>query len=120
MKRALRATYTRGVSEQDRRAAGLVSTAAVVAAFVVITAVVGAIVALARGRSVSAGMALAYYLVGSIVILAGSAPGGGFSLLRGQWSRRRPTGGGSYALQGILLGGLLIGLGVLLDLTRPF
>ena len=108
------------MKEDDGRFAGLLFGAGIVAAFVVVTGLVGALVALARGRSVAGGMALAYYLVGSVVIIAGSAPTGGFSLLRGRWSRRRPTGGGSYALQGILLGGLLIGLGVLLDLTRPF
>jgi hypothetical protein len=106
--------------ETGGRFEGLLFPAGIVAAFVVACGVVGAIVALARGRSVAGGMALAYYLVGSVVIIAGSAPSGGFSLFRGRWSRRRPTGGGSHALPGILLGGFLIGLGVLLDLTRPF
>jgi hypothetical protein len=108
------------VTEDDGRAAGLLFGAGIIAAGVVVVGLVGAVVALARGRSVAGGMALAYYLVGSVVIIAGSAPAGGLSVLRGRWSRRRPTGGSSYALQGILLGGFLIGLGVLLDLTRPF
>jgi len=108
------------VSENGGRLEGLLFVAGVIAAFVAVCGLVGAIVALLRGRSVAGGMALAYYLVGSVVIIAGSAPSGGFSLLRGRWSRRRPTGGGSHALQAILLGGLLIGIGVLLDLTRPF
>ena len=99
---------------------GLRETLLAVAGVVVAVGVVAAIVALARGRSVSGGIAIGYYLAGAIVILIGSAPTGGFSVLRGRWTRRRPTGGASYALQGILLGAFLIALGVLFDLTRPF
>jgi hypothetical protein len=108
------------VSAEERPRLDLRTTALAVVGVVVAVAVIGAVVAVFRGRSVSGGMALAYYLAGSVIILAGSAPRGGVSLLRGRWSTRRPTGGGSYALEGILLGLLLIGLGVLLDVTRPF
>jgi Na+/melibiose symporter-like transporter len=107
------------VSAEERPRLDLWRTALAVVGVIVVVALIGAVVALIRGRSVSAGIALAYYLVGSAIILAGSAPRGGFSLLRGRWSERRPTGGGSFALEGILLGLLLIGLGVLLDVTRP-
>ena len=108
------------MSDKERPRLGLRATAAAVFGLIVVVAVIGAVVALIRDRSVSGGIAIGYYLVGSVIILAGSAPRGGFSVLRGQWSRRHPTGGGSYALEGILLGLLLIGLGVLLDVTRPF
>jgi hypothetical protein len=49
----------------------------------------------------------------------GSFPTGGFSLLRGR-TRRRPTGGGAMAAESMLLGALLLGIGVLLDVTHPF
>ena len=108
------------MAEAEERRFGLRETALAVAGLVVVVGIVGAIVALARDRSVSGGIAIAYYLAGAVVILAGSVPTGGLSPLRGRWTRRRPTGGGSYALQGILLGALLIAIGVLFDLTRPF
>ena len=104
----------------EERGHGLRTTAAAVVGLIGIVGLIGAVVALVRGRSVSGGMALGYYLVGSVGILAGSAPRGGFSVLRGRWSQRRPTGSGSYALEGIVVGVLLIAVGVLLDLTRPF
>ena len=106
--------------EADDSGPGLRATVTAVAAFVVAVGVVAAVVALVRGRSVSGGIAIGYYLTGAIVILIGSAPTGGFSVVRGRWTRRRPTGGGSYALQGVLLGAFLIALGALFDLTRPF
>jgi hypothetical protein len=108
------------VSDVERAGLGLRATAAAVVGLIAVVGVIGAVVALIRDRSVSGGVAIAYYIVGSVIILAGSAPRGGFSVLRGQWSKRHPTGGGGYALEGILLGLLLIGLGVLLDVTRPF
>jgi hypothetical protein len=79
----------------------------------------GAIVAWIRGSDVSSAMAIAYYFVGGLVFLVGSFPTGGFSLMRGR-SRRKPTGGGAMAAQSMLLGALLLGLGVLLDVTNPF
>jgi hypothetical protein len=79
----------------------------------------GAVVAWIRGTDVSSAMAIAYYFVGGVVFLVGSFPTGGFSLLRGR-TRRKPTGGGAMAAQSMLLGALLLGVGVLLDLTNPF
>jgi hypothetical protein len=105
---------------EEERGGGPGTTAAAVTALVAAVGLVGAVVALIRDRNVSAGMALGYYLVGAVVILAGSAPRGGFSVIRARWSQRRPTGSGGYALEGIAVGALLIGIGVLLDLTRPF
>jgi hypothetical protein len=80
---------------------------------------VGAAVAWIRGSDVSAAMAIAYYLVGALVFLVGSFPTGGFSLLRGK-TRRKPTGAGAMAAQSMLLGVLLLGVGVLMDVTNPF
>lgn len=80
---------------------------------------VGAIFGWARGSNLASAMAIAYYFAGSIVFLVGSFPSGGFSLLRGR-SRRRPMGAGSFAAPSMLLGAALIGLGVLLDVARPF
>lgn len=93
--------------------------AGVVAGAVILVGLVGAAVAWIRGGNVSSAMAIAYYFVGGIVFLVGSFPTGGFSLLRGR-TQRRPTGGGAMAAQSMLLGALLIGIGVLLDVTRPF
>jgi hypothetical protein len=86
---------------------------------VLLVGLVGAVVAWIRGSGVSSSMALAYYFVGAIVFLVGSFPTGGFSLLRGK-TRRRPTGGGAMAAQSMLMGALLLGVGVLLDVTHPF
>ena len=108
------------MSVDEGRGRELRTTATAALALIVVVGLIGAVVALIRGHSVSGGMALAYYLVGAVVILAGNAPRGGFSVLRGRWSQRRPIGGGGYALEGIAVGLLLMGLGVLLDVTRPF
>ena len=90
-----------------------------VAATVLGVGLTGAVVAWIRGSDVSSSMAIAFYFVGAIVFLVGSFPTGGFSLFRGK-TRRRPTGGGAMAAQSMLVGGLLLGVGVLLDLTNPF
>jgi hypothetical protein len=91
----------------------------VVAAAVAGVGLLGAVIAWIRGSDVSSAMALAYYFVGGLVFLVGSFPTGGFSLLRGP-TRRKPTGGGAMAAQSMLLGALLIGAGVLIDVTNPF
>jgi hypothetical protein len=105
--------------EEPESVAGSPGAAAAAVGAIVLVGLLGAVVAWARGSSVSSAMALAYYFVGSIVFLVGSFPSGGFSLMRGR-SRRRPTGGGAYAGPSMLVGVLLIGLGVLLDVTHPF
>ena len=109
----------RGVDEPERAAGTPAVAAATVVGAILLVGLVGALIAWARGSSVSSAMALAYYFVGSIVFLVGSFPTGGFSLMRGR-SRRRPIGGGAFAGPSMLMGGLLIGLGVLLDVTHPF
>jgi hypothetical protein len=93
--------------------------AAAIVGTVVVVALLGAVVALIRDRSVSLSMAYAFYFVGCIVFLAGTLPTGGISLFKSP-TRRRPTGGNPYALSSVLFGVLLLGIGVLLDLTKPF
>jgi hypothetical protein len=90
-----------------------------VAGSIVVVGAIGAVVVWARGRGVDSSMALAYYFVGCIVFLVGSFPTGGFSLARGR-TRRRPMGGGAFAGPSMLLGVLLIGVGIAIDLTHPF
>jgi hypothetical protein len=80
---------------------------------------IGVVIAWARGRGINSSIALSYYFVGSVVFLVGSFPTGGFSLLRGT-SRRRPTGGGPFAMPSMLLGVILIGIGVAFDIFQPF
>jgi hypothetical protein len=78
----------------------------------------GAVVAWATGHSVSGGMAGAYYVVGCALFLVGMFPSGGFSMIRGTITRRRPTGARQDPV--FLIGLVLIAIGVVVDLTRPF
>jgi hypothetical protein len=73
-----------------------------------------AVIALATDHSVSATIAVAYYIVGCLLFLIGTFPTGGFSLIRGTITQRRPTGfrGEPFFLFGIVL----IGLGVIADI----
>jgi hypothetical protein len=79
--------------------------------------VLGALVAWGTDRGVSQTIAGSYYIVGSILFLVGMIPSGGFSLMRGTVTRRRPLG--SRFEPTFLLGLALVGLGVLVDVTRP-
>jgi hypothetical protein len=88
------------------------------AAAAVAVGAVGAVVGWATGHSVSGGVAGAYYIVGCALFLIGMFPSGGFSMIRGTLTRRRPTGARQEPI--FLIGVVLIGLGVLADLTRPF
>jgi hypothetical protein len=109
------------VEEPQESATGMTPMIFVVGTIVSILVVglVGALIAFIRGRGYNTSIALAYYFVGGIVFLVGSFPTGGFSLTRGR-TRRRPTGGGAFAGPSMLLGTLLIGVGVLVDITQPF
>jgi hypothetical protein len=73
------------------------------------------LIALISGRNVSSTIALAYYIVGSLLFLIGAFPTGGFSVIRGKSTRRRPMGSRQEPL--FLSGVVLIGLGVLADLA---
>jgi len=75
--------------------------------------VVAAVIALATDHSVSATIAVAYYIVGTLLFLVGTFPTGGFSLLRGTMTQRRPTGFRGEPI--FLFGIVLIVLGVIAD-----
>jgi hypothetical protein len=70
--------------------------------------------ALATGHDVSSTLAVTYYLIGCGLFLVGVFPTGGFSLVRGTMSRRRPMGARQEPI--FLVGIVLIGLGVLADI----
>jgi len=57
-------------------------------------------------------------VIGSILFLVGMFPTGGYSMIRGTITRRRPIGARQEPV--FLLGLVLVGLGVVVDLTRPF
>ena len=94
-----------------RLALGTAAAAAAVGAL-------GAIVGWATGHTVSGGMAGAYYVIGCALFLVGMFPSGGFSMIRGTITRRRPTGARQEPT--FLVGLVLIGIGILIDVTRPF
>jgi hypothetical protein len=73
----------------------------------------GALIGWAADRDVSSAVAGAYYIVGCILFLVGMFPSGGFSMLRGNMTRRRPIGARQDPV--FLLGIVLIALGVLVD-----
>jgi hypothetical protein len=91
---------------------GLLITAAVAAG----VGLLGALIAWAADRNFSSTMALTYYFFGCILFIVGMFPSGGFSMIRGTITRRKPTGSGPKPL--MLLGLILIGLGVLADFSR--
>ena len=79
-------------------------------------AAVAALVGWATDHSVASAVAAAYYIVGSLLFLIGMFPSGGFSLVRGTITRRRPMGSRQEPV--FLLGLVLIALGVVIDVTR--
>jgi hypothetical protein len=109
------------VTDDADREPGITPTvfAAGAAGSIIAVGLIGAAIAWARGRGINSSIALSYYFVGSLVFLVGSFPTGGFSLLRGR-TRRRPTGGGPFAIPSMLLGSILIGVGVAFDVAKPF
>jgi hypothetical protein len=78
-------------------------------------ALLGALIAVAADRDVSSTVAATYYIIGCILFLVGMFPSGGYSLLRGTTTRRRPMG--SRFEPTLLLGLALIAVGVVLDLA---
>ena len=85
---------------------------------IVVVGVLGALVAWGTGHDIAGGMAGAYYIVGAGLFVVGMFPTGGYSTFRGTITRRKPTGARQEAH--FLMGILLIAVGVLFDLTRPF
>ena len=85
---------------------------------IVAVGVLGALVAWGTGHNIAGGMAGAYYIVGAGLFLVGMFPTGGFSMIRGTITPRKPTGSRQEAP--FLMGILLIAIGIVFDLTRPF
>src|SRR5262249_10223625 len=85
---------------------------------IVVVGVLGALVAWGAGHDIAGGMAGAYYLLGAGRFLIGRFPPGGFWMIRGRITRRKPPGARQEAP--FLMGLVLIAVGVLFDLTRPF
>ena len=79
----------------------------------------GAVIGWASSRvTINTAIAATYYVVGSILFLLGMFPTGGFSMIRGTITRRRPTGSRQEPV--FLLGVVLIALGILVDVVNPF
>jgi hypothetical protein len=76
-------------------------------------AAVATLIALATGKSIPGAIAAAYYIVGALLFLIGMFPTGGFSMIRGTLTRRRPMGSRQEPV--FLLGLVLIALGVVID-----
>lgn len=93
---------------------GLLHATGVVVAF----GLLGTFIAVAADRDVSSTVAATYYITGCVLFLVGMFPSGGYSLLRGTMTRRRPIG--SRVEPVVLVGLILVGLGVAVDVTRPF
>jgi hypothetical protein len=85
---------------------------------IVAVCAIGALVSVATGHDIAGGIAGACYLVGAALFLLGMFPSGGFSMIRGTVTRRRPTGARQEAH--FLMGLILVAVGVFFDLTRPF
>ncbi|MFL5970154.1 MAG: hypothetical protein ACJ74L_11195 [Gaiellaceae bacterium] len=73
----------------------------------------GAVVAWATGHDVAGGIAGAYYVIGCLLFLVGLFPTGGFSMIRGTITRRRPVGARQEPV--FVIGLVLIALGVAVD-----
>ena len=76
----------------------------------------GALIALVADRNYSSTIALSYYLVGCVLFIVGMFPSGGFSMIKGTITRRKPIGARPKPL--LLLGLFLIALGVIADFSR--
>ena len=96
----------------------LVRFALLTIAIAVAVGAIGAIVAVTTGHDAAGGIADAYYLVGAALFLVGMFPTGGFSVIRGTITKRKPTGSRQDPF--FLTGLILIALGVVFDVTKPF
>jgi hypothetical protein len=74
---------------------------------------IGLLIAWASTNEVSSSVASAYYIVGCLIFIVGMFPSGGFSLVRGTITRRRPIG--SKREPTLLIGLALIALGLAVD-----
>jgi hypothetical protein len=75
---------------------------------------IATVIALLTGHGVTTTISVAYYLVGCLLFLIGVYPSGGFSLVRGTMTRRRPIGAREEPI--FLVGVVLVALGVIIDL----
>lgn len=72
------------------------------------------VIAVASGRGVWSTIAITYYLSGCVLFLVGAFPSGGYSLVRGTSTRRRPIGSRQDPI--FLSGLVLVALGFLADI----
>jgi hypothetical protein len=79
-------------------------------------ALIGILIALIGDRNYSSTIALSYYLVGCVLFIVGMFPSGGFSMIKGTITQRKPIGAGPKPL--MMLGLFLIALGVIADFSR--
>jgi hypothetical protein len=102
----------------EERRSGLVAALAELGLISLVLAIgiglVATVIAVASGHRVSNTIAVAYYLVGSLLFLIGAFPTGGFSMVRGKITQRRPMGSRQEPV--FLSGVVLIALGVLADI----
>jgi hypothetical protein len=87
----------------------------VAAGVIVALGLLAAIIAVAADRDMSSSVAATYYISGCVLFLVGMFPSGGYSVLRGTMTRRRPIG--SRFEPTLLLGLGLIALGVVVDVS---
>jgi hypothetical protein len=78
-------------------------------------ALLGALIAVATDRDVSSTVAATFYIIGCVLFLVGMFPSGGYSLIRGTTTQRRPMG--SRFEPTLLLGLALIVVGLAVDLA---
>lgn len=92
----------------------LLRFALVCVATAIAVGVVATVFALLTGHGVPTTISVAYYLVGCLLFLIGVYPTGGFSLVRGTMTRRRPIGARDEPI--FLVGVVLVALGLVIDL----
>jgi hypothetical protein len=92
----------------------LLRFALVCVATAVALGVLAGVIALLTGHGVTTTISVAYYLVGCLLFLIGVYPTGGFSLVRGTMTRRRPIGARQEPI--FLVGVVLVALGVIVDI----
>jgi hypothetical protein len=92
----------------------LLRFALICVAAAVALAAIATVIALLTGHGVTTTISVAYYLVGCLLFLIGVYPTGGFSLVRGTMTRRRPIGAREEPI--FLVGVVLVALGVIIDL----
>jgi hypothetical protein len=75
--------------------------------------VAGLLLAWISAHGTASAVASAYYIVGCLVFIVGMFPSGGFSILRGTVTRRRPMGARREPT--VLIGLALVAVGLAID-----